>query len=119
MPEAALAAERDAASKGHRWSEIEQLRHEVDVAEGRRLGPQVPEHALGVCKVDPLLPGLPPVRCSRRAEDPIFETDLQPGVAVRARTRSEEHTSDIQSLMRTWSAVFCLKKNKNRHTNNK
>src|SRR3546814_7195805 len=86
MPEAALAAERDAASKGHRWSEIEQLRHEVDVAEGRRLGPQVPEHALGVCKVDPLLPGLPPVRCSRRAEDLIFETDLQPGVAVRART---------------------------------
>src|SRR3546814_13152167 len=59
---------------------------DLDVAEGRRLGPQVPEHALGVCKVDPLLPGLPPVRCSRRAEDLIFETDLQPGVAVRART---------------------------------
>src|SRR3546814_4491023 len=113
MPEAALAAERDAASKGHRWSEIEQLRHEVDVAEGRRLGPQVPEHALGVCKVDPLLPGLPPVRCSRRAEDLIFETDLQPGVAVRARTvggRSEEHTSELQSLMRISYAVFCLKK---------
>src|SRR3546814_13714584 len=69
MPEAALAAERDAASKGHRWSEIEQLRHEVDVEEGRRLGHQVPEHALGVCKVDPLLPGLPQVRCSRRSEE--------------------------------------------------
>src|SRR3546814_1628082 len=38
-----------------------------------------------VCSSD-LLPGLPPVRCSRRAEDLIFETDLQPGVAVRART---------------------------------
>src|SRR3546814_3671274 len=29
--------------------------------------------------------------------------------------RSEEHTSELQSLMRTASAVFCLKK-KNNHT---
>src|SRR3546814_6078133 len=28
------------------------------------------------------------------------------------RLRSEEHTSDLQSLMRTSYAVFCLKKNK-------
>src|SRR3546814_373142 len=28
-------------------------------------------------------------------------------------TRSEEHTSELQSLMRTSSAVFCLKKKKN------
>src|SRR3546814_5443667 len=27
-----------------------------------------------------------------------------------ANTRSEEHTSELQSLMRTSSAVFCLKK---------
>src|SRR3546814_8782224 len=27
--------------------------------------------------------------------------------------RSEEHTSELQSLMRTSSAVFCLKKTKN------
>src|SRR3546814_948996 len=27
-------------------------------------------------------------------------------------TRSEEHTSELQSLMRISSAVFCLKKNK-------
>src|SRR3546814_3308208 len=32
--------------------------------------------------------------------------------------RSEEHTSELQSLMRTSYAVFCLKKNKkNEHTN--
>src|SRR3546814_1845175 len=30
-----------------------------------------------------------------------------------ARTRSEEHTSELQSLMRISSAVFCLKKKKN------
>src|SRR3546814_5685722 len=31
--------------------------------------------------------------------------------------RSEEHTSELQSLMRISYAVFCLKK-KNKHTNN-
>src|SRR3546814_8076270 len=30
----------------------------------------------------------------------------------RARARSEEHTSELQSLMRLSYAVFCLKKNK-------
>src|SRR3546814_7955638 len=29
--------------------------------------------------------------------------------------RSEEHTSELQSLMRNSSAVFCLKKKKDRH----
>src|SRR3546814_2339587 len=32
--------------------------------------------------------------------------------AARAMTRSEEHTSELQSLMRISYAVFCLKKNK-------
>src|SRR3546814_9228951 len=31
----------------------------------------------------------------------------------RCRTRSEEHTSELQSLMRISYAVFCLKKKKN------
>src|SRR3546814_6162564 len=34
------------------------------------------------------------------------------------RTRSEEHTSELQSLMRISYAVFCLKKKKNKETNN-
>src|SRR3546814_10300713 len=32
---------------------------------------------------------------------------------IRLYTRSEEHTSELQSLMRISYAVFCLKKNKN------
>src|SRR3546814_10208906 len=32
--------------------------------------------------------------------------------------RSEEHTSELQSLMRISYAVFCLKKKKNKHTIN-
>src|SRR3546814_2540474 len=33
----------------------------------------------------------------------------------RHRERSEEHTSELQSLMRISYAVFCLKKNKQNH----
>src|SRR3546814_3942070 len=34
------------------------------------------------------------------------------GTAVRRLQRSEEHTSELQSLMRNSYAVFCLKKKK-------
>src|SRR3546814_3448890 len=42
-------------------------------------------------------------------------TGLPPLVAA---TRSEEHTSELQSLMRISYAVFCLKKKKVKPTNN-
>src|SRR3546814_3256539 len=39
-------------------------------------------------------------------------------VAAPARSfRSEEHTSELQSLMRISYDVFCLKKKKKQHTN--
>src|SRR3546814_3874237 len=48
---------------------------------------------------------------------PIFEGDLRNLVAAGADAgemgRSEEHTSELQSLMRISYAVFCLKKKKN------
>src|SRR3546814_3347859 len=37
---------------------------------------------------------------------------------LRRTHRSEEHTSELQSLMRISYAVFCLKKKKNTSTNN-
>src|SRR3546814_1854122 len=37
----------------------------------------------------------------------------KPGANVIAAVRSEEHTSELQSLMRISYAVFCLKKKKN------
>src|SRR3546814_1501570 len=40
------------------------------------------------------------------------EIDLWPGGPPGMPARSEEHTSEIQSLMRHSSAVFCLKKKK-------
>src|SRR3546814_10511141 len=42
---------------------------------------------------------------------PYKRADLPP----RLRIRSEEHTSELQSLMRISYAVFCLKKKKNTH----
>src|SRR3546814_2338347 len=35
---------------------------------------------------------------------------LEPGIRSQAVERSEEHTSELQSLMRNSYAVFCLKK---------
>src|SRR3546814_5309516 len=43
----------------------------------------------------------------------VFTTTHSPVVAMSAdRGRSEEHTSELQSLMRISYAVFCLKKTK-------
>src|SRR3546814_7548749 len=41
----------------------------------------------------------------------LYDTTFE-NVQAGLRTRSEEHTSELQSLMRISYAVFCLKKNK-------
>src|SRR3546814_2919503 len=43
------------------------------------------------------------------------EADGVPGFMKALRQRSEEHTSELQSLMRISYAVFCLKKKKTRN----
>src|SRR3546814_8336577 len=53
-------------------------------------------------------PGLPST-AMRRASGKV-NADI--GSAVSVGDRSEEHTSELQSLMRISYAVFCLKKNK-------
>src|SRR3546814_2552612 len=45
---------------------------------------------------------------------PLFQTRRD--VAPRLEQRSEEHTSELQSLMRISYAVFCLKKKNTIHT---
>src|SRR3546814_6901358 len=44
----------------------------------------------------------------------LFESDIKLAACdrIEIELRSEEHTSELQSLMRTSYAVFCLKKNK-------
>src|SRR3546814_8841015 len=65
----------------------------------------------------------------RRADDVGGDLEPAPGVArldalvdrLRAAGRSEEHTSELQSLMRISYAVFCLKKKTKtkRHTHSR
>src|SRR3546814_9298819 len=43
----------------------------------------------------------------------------RPGAPRSGAGRSEEHTSELQSLMRISYAVFCLKKKKKKHSTNK
>src|SRR3546814_2102611 len=59
--------------------------------------------------------GTPPR--SRLLPDPCRAAPAacSPACAARRRTRSEEHTSELQSLMRISYAVFCLQK-KNKET---
>src|SRR3546814_8274036 len=47
--------------------------------------------------------------------DPLINSSRSPPIAIISPgpvTRSEEHTSELQSLMRISYAVFCLKKKK-------
>src|SRR3546814_3561822 len=55
---------------------------------------------------------------SRRSNDQniVVETLVSPQHAVERLLRSEEHTSELQSLMRISYAVFCLKKKKKDNT---
>src|SRR3546814_3236018 len=48
------------------------------------------------------------------AIDPVVAQERLPDAFVRL-SRSEEHTSELQSLMRISYAVFCLKKKKKTH----
>src|SRR3546814_7642676 len=44
---------------------------------------------------------------------------MRPGLLGELRARSEEHTSELQSLMSISYAVFCLKKKRAKQQNNK
>src|SRR3546814_4241977 len=48
---------------------------------------------------------------------PYFRDTVLPNLVQAGLRRSEEHTSELQSLMRISYAVFCLKKTTKTHTN--
>src|SRR3546814_1105453 len=56
------------------------------------------------------------LHCSISASDVArwSRTSMVEGVRWKTWRRSEEHTSELQSLMRNSSAVFCLKKKNNK-----
>src|SRR3546814_6384749 len=54
--------------------------------------------------------------CMATRSGPIFSSVRKISVRPSRTARSEEHTSELQSLMRSSYAVFCLKKKKHRDT---
>src|SRR3546814_1636972 len=75
-------------------------------------------------RTDPLFPYTTLFRS--RAADHRRRRAVDPGAGSRLRAarrnrrdRSEEHTSELQSLMRISYAVFCLKKKKNNNKTHK
>src|SRR3546814_9836704 len=72
---------------------------------------------------DPAADQLPNLEFGLAVGDARQGEAIGEGRAVLVAARSEEHTSELQSLMRISYAVFCLKKKKhiqsNIHNNNK
>src|SRR3546814_9151736 len=109
--------------EGHRWSDGHPLTAEdfryfwEDVATNEELFPVGPEVPL---RLDDELPTFEvidetTVRCSWSKPNPFFIPALA-GARPLEIFRSEEHTSELQSLMRISYAGFCLKKTKMKHT---
>src|SRR3546814_6836549 len=52
------------------------------------------------------------IHCAKDSNSPSRKKPISAPTAGSALSRSEEHTSELQSLMRISYAVFCLKKKK-------
>src|SRR3546814_10789951 len=74
--------------------------------------------AVGGDALDQAMPGVDLIfdRRRRRRKRREAEDNQRSAPASSLCSRSEEHTSELQSLMRISYAVFCLKKNKNRQS---
>src|SRR3546814_1595410 len=59
-------------------------------------------------------PAEPSIVCTEEEANSRMQAISAPMPSSRSH-RSEEHTSELQSLMRHSYAVFCLKKKKNKH----
>src|SRR3546814_7945469 len=91
---------------------------EAGAASGRvRAGPLLPVHVMSMRIGEGYA-----ARGSDRFEKANTQDSVSDSIVTQcrslsaaARGRSEEHTSELQSLMRSSYAVFCLKKKKNRN----
>src|SRR3546814_2005465 len=69
----------------------------------------------GAAEISRQLPGLQDVMEEAQPQ-PAAQHLVGGGRLVHLAQRSEEHTSELQSLMRISYAVFCLTKKKQQHT---
>src|SRR3546814_1212885 len=76
--------------------------------------------ALAICMATPVAAWAGPQSASGEKDAAGQDTPGASGEdSAYPPIRSEEHTSELQSLMRISYAVFCLKKKKKKHTTNK
>src|SRR3546814_4963055 len=61
---------------------------------------------------------LPSASASAASKTWVSAGTVATSALLRLPSRSEEHTSELQSLMRISYAVFCLKKKKKKNTHN-
>src|SRR3546814_9475017 len=73
------------------------------------------DHAMTGSHTDPAVPTMPVLFVPHGA-GPCFFMDWQPPGTWDGMARSEEHTSELQSLMRISYAVLCLKKKRTTNT---
>src|SRR3546814_9442662 len=94
--------ESGSSARRERWPSSTRRRFPLAIArQNPHIGSMTPQP-------DPL-EAPPPGPPYRGAREPMF--NLPPGT-LWLGLRSEEHTYEIQSLLRTSYAIFCLKKNK-------
>src|SRR3546814_6087990 len=106
---------RDAALAGvrslNRLRQLHLIAHQHDVASGHAHGDDVGEANLSCLVHEEIVERLIVLR--PREQPGGARHELMPardGVVLEGLLRSEEHTSELQSLMRISYAVFCLKK---------
>src|SRR3546814_2162286 len=95
---------------GHDWpGNVRELRNVIERAIYRWADPEKPVDALSF---DPFASPWQPVsrKAPPRPEASAPAPANDAAHASAAPSRSEEHTSELQSLMRSSYAVFCLKK---------
>src|SRR3546814_9196064 len=76
------------------------------------------ETALAATRTEPRESRGPAIAFKEQVRVPLQASTTTSRAGTTARKRSEEHTSELQSLMRISYAVFCLKKKKNIHKMN-
>src|SRR3546814_10530629 len=114
-------ADTSTRSVQRRLTPRERIASGVIVAQGALRVAQCGQDGLFIAQRGLPLNGLPRayLRAHAAAVEQAPGNERQDGVAGAGGVeRSEEHTSELQSLMRISYAVFCLKKKKNTYTPN-
>src|SRR3546814_4654202 len=92
------------------------VRHNCRCPDRTRLPDDYASRGVCVLRTSDASPSMQPTAQAHRTRVCVRAPRRGPGESAWSRSRSEEHTSELQSLMRISYAVFCLKKKKILHS---